>query len=188
MKYQETNERRLKLNIEYIDERWDQLSNLSLDLINNGIKYLFSINAGAAVAILAFIGSSEAVRVLKWPWYSLTLFILGLVLVGIINFVRFHLVEFIYKHWRADVLKYYDNNICFDEIIENDNQRSYKFSWLFLIAYFSFFCFLGGTALIAVNVNSFIKKEQQMNQNKTSTIDQKNHIPKSPPPAPIKKK
>ena len=188
MKYQESDETLLKSNIEYIEVRWEQLSNLTLDLTNNGIKYLFLINSGASVALLAFLGSSEKIRALIWPWYALILFVGGIIFVGIINFARYHLVEHIYKNWRNDVFKYYDNKICFKTITDNDTKRSEKFSFLVLLAYFSFASFLIGVTLIAMNIKTFIKHEQEVTKNKISLIDQKNHIPKYPPPAPIKKK
>ncbi len=61
-----------------IDRRWNQLNNLLLTVVTDGIKYLFYINAGGCIAIITFIGTAEAVRQRDWPWYVLGLFFIGL--------------------------------------------------------------------------------------------------------------
>lgn len=66
MKYSDDSEEHRKANIGYANERWRQLYGLQNDWGTEGIKYLFLVNSGAAVAMLAFLGSVVEAR--KWWW------------------------------------------------------------------------------------------------------------------------
>lgn len=54
MKYSDDTAEHRKANIDYVNQRWKQLYGLEMDFSSEGIKYMLLVNAGAAVAVLAF--------------------------------------------------------------------------------------------------------------------------------------
>lgn len=186
---QGTSPERLKEMIKRVESRWSQLNGMLVDVVQESIKYLFYVNAGGAVAIVAFIGNSENIRSLHWPWLVLSFFFLGLIFVGILNFARYHVVDSLLKHWQLDVDKFYDDRIDFVELQSRDDIRVSKTWWVPLIAYVSFTCFICGGIIGFLNYKQFIKKEtvsMQVTNSSNQSREQKNHIPKQPPipPAP----
>lgn len=177
--------------VNHIDSRWAQLSDLSLTVITDGIKFLFYINAGGCVAMITLIGTADSVRQLNWPWYVLGSFFTGLVFVGILNFARYHSIEYILKGWQKDVKTFYEGDLDFVEMCSKDNTRVKKTTWIPIFAYFAFGFFIAGGLVGFYNYHQLIKEQPKMAE-KLSTDrlevsgDQKNHVPmKSPvPPTP----
>ena len=100
-----------------------------------GIKFLFLVNAGAAVALLAFIGSVANARDLSWPKVSLGFFALGIVLIGLLHVLRYFRISKLFKKWRESVNEYYTEQKDWDQIIDEDKQVSERFDWALLMAY-----------------------------------------------------
>lgn len=182
-----TSPERIKEMVHRVESRWDQLNEMLVNIVNEGIKFLFYVNSGGAVAVVAFIGTSEDIRSLQWPWWVLSLFFLGLVFVGVLNFARYHVVDYLLKKWEVDVNKFYNDKIDYYALQNNDDIRVSKTWWVPIIAYLSFLCFIGGGVIGFLNYKQFIKQESiKMKVVNTSTSDKerKNHIPKRPPMPP----
>lgn len=189
---QSTPPERIKEMVHRVESRWDQLNEMLVNIVNEGIKFLFYVNSGGAVAVVAFIGTSEDIRSLQWPWWVLSLFFLGLLFVGGLNFARYHVVDYLLKKWEEDVNKFYNDKIDYDALQGNDDVRVRKTWWVPIIAYLSFLCFIGGGVIGFLNYKKFIKQDtvkMNINHSTTSDREQRNHIPKRPPiPPPPKQK
>ena len=173
--------------VKHNDERWSQLNDLILSVITDGVKYLFLVNAGGAVAILTFIGTSPDVRGLGWPWVALAFLLVGLIFVGVLHFARYHVIGYLLNNWTHDVVKFYEGKTEYDDLVNADGKRIKKTEWILIFAYLSFLFFILAGACGFIGYKDFIKKEEkvankQIRQNVIS--DQKNHIPRPAPVAP----
>lgn len=183
MKIQEIkNPEVLKFQDEYINKRWSQLSDLEQSLANEGIKFLFYINAGSAAATLAYIGSSSYVKTQTWVWWSLFAFAFGVFFIGCLHFVRYLHVSNIYKNWRKQTKKYYGNETSFKEVIDSDEAtlNKYKVDVSLILAFISFGCFLIGIIIGLCNFQAVIKVGASKAEEATITnsIDKKAEAPK----------
>lgn len=109
------------------------------------MKFLTLSNAGGAAATLSFFGASEAVRQLRNPKISLGLFVLGLVLVGVLNALSTHKMGSLFREWKHDSNKYISGETTWGSLLENDNFRVEKGQYLIIaVAYSAFIFFIAG--------------------------------------------
>lgn len=162
MKYSEDKPANLEANNEYIKRRWEQLYGLERESSTEGIKYLFLVNSGASVAVLAFFGSVPAVRDLYWPKVMLFLFVVGLILVGVLHIVRHRRMNSLFMRWVDLVNKYYSDAMGWSEVVQTDTKKSAKFIWIDLIAYMSFSCFVAGAIVGMGNFSTLTSGESNV--------------------------
>lgn len=160
MKYSDDSEEHRTANIGYANERWRQLYGLQNDWGTEGIKYLLLVNSGAAVAMLAFLGSVAKARDLGWPKATLGFFALGIVLIGFLHVLRHYHVSQLFKKWRESVNEYYTDQKEWSRIIEDDNKRSDRFDLALLLAYLSFACFIIGIVIGMFNFSDLTSGEE----------------------------
>lgn len=179
--------------VNHVDSRLGQLSDLLLTVVTDGIKFLFYINAGGCVALITLIGTADSVRQLNWPWYVLGSFFTGLLFVGFLNFARYHSIDTILRGWQNDVGTFYEGNLDFIEMCNEDNLRVKKTRWILFLAYVAFACFIAGGAVGFYNYHQLIREHPKMadtilsvQHNPASDDLKKGHVPmKSPvPPTP----
>lgn len=90
MKFEElTLEDQRSLHTSY-QARIKQLIELYIMATNQALKFLLLTNAGGAVALLSFMGTSQNVRDQRTAWWALACFFAGLIAVAVINSVSFH--------------------------------------------------------------------------------------------------
>lgn len=164
MKYSADSEEHRTANIGYANERWRQLYGLQNDWGTEGIKYLLFVNSGAAVAMLAFIGSVAKARDFGWPKATLGFFALGIVLIGFLHALRHYHVSQLFKKWRESVNEYYTEQKDWSKIIEDDNKRAGRFDWALLLAYLSFACFITGIIIGIFNFSDLTSGEENGNK------------------------
>ncbi len=150
MKYSEGSDENRKTNVNFIVERWKQLYELETERAAERIKYLLFVNAGATVAMLAFLGSVEAIRYMLWPKVMLGFFVLGVILVGLLHIYRENRVASLFEEWQKGTAEYYKETKDFSDLINEDTTRSGaprpKFT-SHLLGYLSFACFVIGTLI-----------------------------------------
>lgn len=177
MKYSDDTDERRKANIDYVNQRWTQLYELSREAVTDGIKYLFLVNAGAAVAVLAFFGSVPAVRDMVWPKIMLFFFVVGLILIGVLHIITNVRMSYLFNHWRNLVNDYFTDQKDWNEIVFADNEKSGRFKLTGFTAYASFACFVTGAIIGMVNFSSLnsgesnVRKETVTAPAKTGSTD-----------------
>lgn len=154
MKYSDDTDEHREANKSYANERWRQLYGLQNDWGTEGIKYLLLVNSGAAVAMLAFLGSVADARKLWWPIAMLGSFASGIVLIGFLHALRHYRVLKLFKKWRESVNDYYTDQKGWGEIFDEDVARSSRFDWTFAMAYLSFACFIIGVIIGIFNFST----------------------------------
>lgn len=114
----------------------------------HGRQYLILTNAGAAVALMAFMSANEAVRTLPIAWISLCMFFLGIVASGVLAFLDFHARHSDFESWLTDSEAFFANKIEFEDLYENLNSRNRRVGKRPVIAgYVAFGCFVVGGLL-----------------------------------------
>lgn len=154
MKYSEDTDDRRKANIDYVNQRWTQLYGWEKETGTEGIKYLFLVNSGAAVAVLAFHGSVEAVRAMVWPKVMLGLFVFGLILIGFLHLFRYFSAYRLFANWRGLVNEYFTDAKDWNTTVAEDIKKSARFRSIDWIAYASFACFIAGAGVGMLNFSS----------------------------------
>lgn len=130
----------------YVDTRWEQLLRLVEDSELRTLKFLTLANAGGAAATLSFLGASALARGLLLPKFSLGLFVLGVVLVGVLNALSTHKMANLFRGWKRDANKYISGDLNWGYLLEEDNLRVDSGRCLIIaVAYLSFFCFIIGS-------------------------------------------
>ena len=142
-KYSESNEPDKKVFREFISQRWFQLYNLDKDWAERALKYLLLTNAGGAIATMSFIGASK-VRVQMGTKLALSLFLAGIIIVGILIAKTYHHMAGLFRNWKMDSDKYLKDKISWDELIEADKNRSQDSKADIFLAYLGGACFIAG--------------------------------------------
>lgn len=168
MKYNQTSPKIAAANTSYINERWSQLSDLTLAWSNDAIKYLFLTNSGAAATVLAFMGAVEGVRTVRWVWGILILFTVGIIFVGFLHISRVVRIERLYKNWRVSTVEYYESRLDWETMVLKDNNIAYSFDWGRLWGYGAFGCFVAGVLIGVFYFNLIAMGESHGRQQQTT--------------------
>jgi len=134
---------------EYIHDRRSFLTNLLMLQIERTLKYLFITNSGGAITVLSFMGTSESVRSMPGPKWSLVCFVIGIILLGILQAYQLHHSARLVSEWKKDINCYLSKSIDWNTLIKADDKRSYIVTSLFGYAcgYTAFICFLAGSGI-----------------------------------------
>ncbi len=136
----------------FISARWAQLNALTKDWSDKAISYLMLTNAGGAVAVLSFMGSSE-VRAMAGPKIALGCFALGVICVGILVAKQLHRFEGFYKGYKRDSEQYLADRIeDWGTVVSRDEERVEASFWDYAWGYFAFILFIGGCGAGAISL------------------------------------
>ena len=125
-------------------ERWAQINTLRNQWIEKALRFLILTNAGGAVAVLSFIGNSDEARRMFGPRFALSCFALGIIVAGIFIAIQFHRFDFMFRGYHSDSAKYFSDEIEWDELKKNDDDRSGPHSIDYVWPYISFILFILG--------------------------------------------
>jgi hypothetical protein len=128
------------------------LYELEKEWSERALKYLMLTNSGGAIATLSFLGASPAAINMLGAKVSLTLFVLGVFLVGVSTAKTFHHMSGLFKSWREDVDHYYSDKITWEHLRDRDKTRAGSGFWDYAIPYMSFACFLAGSISGAISL------------------------------------
>lgn len=133
-----------------IREHGELLRELLRTAAGHAKQYLVVTNAGAAVALMAFMGSSESVRSSPIAWASLCLFVLGVIATGAMNALDHYVCQHDFLTWLSDSDQFFANSIEIEELYARLNGRNKKLGKLPVIAgYVAFGCLIFGGTLSA---------------------------------------
>ena len=148
---QETPEQRAH-RIEYINQRWKQLYELEKEWAEKAVKYLLATNSGGAVAVLSFLGASAKARSLTGPAVALSLFLLGVVLVGVFHAYQYHRMSNLFLGWKKDSENYFAYKINWDLLTEEDEKRTKPSRFAYALCYGAFLSFIVGCICGAITI------------------------------------
>ena len=130
---------------QHIEGRWSQLYHLSKESGDSAIRYLFTTNAGGAVAVLAYLGSAAQGGGAPWPAkIALVCFFTGLLFVGFYRIYIVHRYEALFDNYRRLVGSYYEDDIDWYQLLEGDEEKVGNSKVPYLLGYLSFSSFISG--------------------------------------------
>jgi hypothetical protein len=130
--------------IDMMDNRWKELSEHELESISKLLQFLFLTNAGGAVAVLSFIGTAS-LDILNWKvLLSLTSFSTGVVLVGILHFLRHLYFSKLFTSWRINTGKFMQNQLSWGELADSDRSISSRDNHLYIVGFICGGCLVVG--------------------------------------------
>lgn len=155
MKFSQTTEPARSGLLAAIKERSVQLLRLVEQSELRALQYLLFTNAGGAIAILGFMGSSESARAMYGPRYALGFFLVGIILAGILVARGVHHMSGLLQGYMTDVPKYYKDEIDWDELYERDKDRVGTNFIVYVLGYAAFLCFIIGAVIGYLKLWSF---------------------------------
>lgn len=128
----------------HINQRWGQLYELEKDWGEKALKFLLLTNSGGAIATLSFLGASQVAINSMGAKIALLLFLAGILLVGLSTAKTFHHMSNLFKSWKSDVDKYYEDKITWEHLQNEDKRRAVPGFWDYALPYMSFTFFIAG--------------------------------------------
>lgn len=153
MKYSSMNTNIQNATNEQIKERWLQLSTLVNILVESIWKYLFLVNSGSAVALLGFMGAKETLYPFPAALCALAYLVSGVVLVGVGYALNYYRFVYLASKWRNESIMFFNDQICWEDLINKDKKRSKYFFVADLIAWMCFLCFLNALFVVWRNIS-----------------------------------
>ena len=145
--YSTTPKEILEENNKHIVERWTELGEAYLKHSDEIAKLLFYINSGGVATLIGFMGASESVREVLLLQMALFLFALGLIFAILLRTFWIHQVKRISDGWQNDTKCYWDGEISFSKLLQNDNDRVKSDLPNFIVVYMSGISFVIGLGL-----------------------------------------
>lgn len=138
---------------DHIQNRWGQLYQLSKESGDSAIRYLFTTNAGGAVAVLAYLGSvaDNGASPLSAK-IALVCFFTGLLFVGFYRIYIVHHHEGLFDHYKSLVDRYYEDEIDWKVLQEADEEKVGNSKVPYVLGYLSFLGFVLGCIAGAIGI------------------------------------
>ncbi len=109
------------------------------------MQYLLTVNGGGAVSILALVGAVEKWRTQNWPYWVLSVFVVGLILAGVLRVIALMMSKNLVQGWIQDINQYHINGIEWKALTRNDHARVHNLRWLpWSVGWASLACFIVG--------------------------------------------
>lgn len=148
--------------LDYVDQRWNQLHELEMKRSDTATNYLFLVSGGASAAVLAFIGNVAKDQVIpQSAVLMLGCFAISLLIVGLLKGAITMHVMAIFKSWQSLVNRYYSDEIGWKAMLVEDSKVVRRFEWLHLLLGWLSFLFL----CLGVGIG-FFKLQEEVNHGK----------------------
>lgn len=122
------------------------LNDQSLRALESGIRYLFLVNAGGAVAVLSFLAANKANRE-AGPLVALGCFSLGLVFVGVLHAYRAAYFGRRWRTWWDELSRFFADAIPWEDVNSSLAKASKEHWWPYALGYFSGALFVAGALI-----------------------------------------
>jgi hypothetical protein len=147
-----TPEQQEKLLKHYADHT-EVMRSLQIEAANEAQKYLWVTNGGAAVVLMAYMGSNAAIRDSTAAWTSLLAFFGGIVALGLVRAVNYHKTLTLFRGWIQRVGKAGAGETDYREPSQWLTTEANKKGWLpIALAYLAFAFFLFGSVWAATHI------------------------------------
>ncbi len=127
-----------------MEERPKQLWDLQWKCIDEALRYLFLVNSGGAIAVLTYLGTESTKIHASYAGGALSLFCLGIVLVGVIRISLFHRSRRLFESLRQDLKACAGGAMTVEAASSEDEKRSEGRIREILFGHASFICFILG--------------------------------------------
>jgi len=134
----------------FIDTREKQLQSLCMEANETAMKFLFTTNAGGAVALLAYLGTrTEVLSNQTLLSSSIAFFFLGVLCIGVLRAYAVHIYKNIFMKFGKSSKTYFVEERDWDEFIVEIESQINPSKIPYIFGYAAFVCFLIGALLAA---------------------------------------
>ena len=128
----------------FIENRERQLQKVTTESVDKSLTFLFSANAGSAVAVLAYLGAiSSKPGVVEFK-VALAMFFLGVMLIGIFRAFVTEMYGSLFWKFKKSVESYFQGNKEWEDFYSEINAQVVKNNIPRIFVYSSFACFFLG--------------------------------------------
>lgn len=113
----------------FLNSHLEVLRGLQISAAERAQKYLLVTNAGAVVAMLSYIGTSQPARPDESVWFALGCFVSGVVLCGVLVAVNYHGTTHALNSWVRDTDRFFSNDLDLTEVTANLRAGAKKWGW-----------------------------------------------------------
>lgn len=130
----------------FIDSREKQLQGAAVESADSAIKFLFTTNAGGAIAVLAYLGAISTSSTIGISLkLSLAFFFIGVVIIGIYRAFVVHIRMDIFYHFQSITKEYFKEKYDWDAYFKEVEKKVNPNKIPYYLGYGSFACFLLGS-------------------------------------------
>lgn len=137
-------------DIKYLNNRHEFLYKISSDQESTTSKHLTLINAGGAVAALAYLGAVDTSTTdrIEYLYSVVALFGIGLIFITIYHWLKKRQLDYIFNKFVLYVAQFKKGEITFSDLVSKDDDNSKPAHYLdfFLALSLVFFCLGSGVA------------------------------------------
>jgi len=151
MNYQDMNEEEQVSANQEIYYRLSALKDILRGLAVSLSKYLILANSGGILATLTYLQSLTNTAPSTYIKTSITLFVIGLILISVALFWVYYRAWDIDNKYRQEMSRFYTNDISIIELRRRDNERTKSDKVEYVLAVLSFLSFV--VAIISGAVN-----------------------------------
>ncbi|MDN4502512.1 hypothetical protein QX776_08865 [Alteromonadaceae bacterium BrNp21-10] len=128
----------------FIENRERQLQSVTTESVDKSLTFLFSANAGSAVAILAYLGAiSSKPDVIEFK-VALAMFFLGVMLIGIFRVFVTEMYGSLFWAFKKSTENYFEEKQEWEDFYSEINAQVVKNNIPRIFVYSSFACFFLG--------------------------------------------
>ena len=135
----------------FIEQREKQLQSITVTAVESGVRFLFTTNAGGAIAVLTYLGAiasnANQTQTLK---SSLAYFFLGIILVGLYRAFLAETYGKMFKNFQLQTANYFSSEKEWESYISEikaEVETLRKSQVGRILIYGSFLCFVLGSAI-----------------------------------------
>jgi len=145
-------ERRDKIVHEYGDHA-ETLRGIQIAAANDAQSLLWATNGGAAIALIAFMGSNASIRDSSSAWVSLASFFVGIIALGVLRAVNYHFSLHQLDGWLTQTDDVINRGADLDAPRQWLAKEINRGAWLpIALGYFAFTCFVFGGVWAATHL------------------------------------
>lgn len=128
----------------FIESRERQLQTITTESVDKSLTFLFSANAGSAVALLAFLGAVSTNPTAGEFKVALAMFFLGVLFVGIFRAYVTEIYGSLFWKFKKSVDNYFQEKQEWEDFFKEISAQVVKNNIPRIFVYSSFLCFILG--------------------------------------------
>jgi hypothetical protein len=128
----------------FIESRERQLQSITSESVDKSLAYLFTVNSGSAVALLAYMGAiSSKPNAIEFK-IALAMFFVGVLFIGVFRAYVTEAYSSLFWKYKKSVDEYFAEKKDWDSFYEEINSQVVKNNIGRIFVYTSFVCFFLG--------------------------------------------
>jgi len=150
--HSQTSQHLYEIRARHNNERFQQLNGTLNTAVQGTWGYLLAVNGGGAAGILAFIGARSDLAKMVWPYIVLSVFVAGLIFVGLAHAFMVHKLQALIDNWTKNMDLYWKDEIGWSTLDRIDDDLVNHWAVVpWILGWGSLGFFLVGVCIAAYN-------------------------------------